>query len=279
MKTLKNIFFVSIAMLALLFSSCDDNETVRDPSPRETTGPQAFFSKVNPASYAFIPSDNPIFNVLVGRKNTKGQAVVKYAITDNDKVFVLADSVIFKDGVALDTIKVDFSKMAIGTTSTLSLKIDSLSTSIYGDASIEISVNRDYKWLDAGVVSMTSGLLGATANVSVQHADGTYIYRLVSPYYVLDPTSNSGYHIQFLLDNNYNAASLPKFQNIGEEASSGGFYWLYWNAAKSYCSFTNVGNAFTIKGAWGKGVSATTVALSSYATESFVWTKGYPGTN
>jgi len=280
MKKINKILLGILGVSVLLFSSCSDKEVVRESSPLQT-GTQAYFSTTNATSYSFLPTDSPFFNVVIGRNNTKGKAIVKYKVTDSDKVFVLADSVIFNDGVALDTIKVNFAKMVIGTTSTISLKIDTLSTTVYGDASISVTVLRDYKWLDAGVAHMTSGWAGGEANISVQHADATSIYRLVSPFYILEPAycPKPGYHVQFILDANYNAASLPMFQDIGEPASTGGTYWLYWNPAKTYCSFTNVGNSFTIKGAWGKGVSTSAISLVTYATESFVWTKGYPGTN
>ena len=275
MKKIGKLLFAILGAI-LLLSSCKDT-IVREPSPVQN-GTHAYFSENNITSYSFIPADTPILNVVIGRNISKGKATVKYAVVDKDGVFNLPDSVVFADGSALDTIKVDFSKMPIGTTSTLSLEVDSLSSYFYGASSISITVLRDYKWVDAGVASMTSAWAGGTADVSIEHATGTYLYRLVSPYYVLEPTycPAPGYHVQFLLDENYNAVSLPKYQNIGEAASSGGSYWLYWNAAKSYCSFTNVGNEYTINGAWAKG-SLPTPTLSSYATESFVWTKGYPG--
>jgi len=281
MKTLKIKYVLIVCITMLFFSACNKEEVVRDPSPLQT-GVQAYFSRDNTTSYSFLPTDSPIFNILIGRNNTKGNAVVKYTITDTNNVFNLADSTIFTDGTAIDTIKVDFSKMPIGTTSTLSLKIDSLSSYFYGTRSIDITVLRDYKWVDAGIVSMTSGWAGGTADIAMQHATGTYIYRLMSPYYILEPTycPNPGFHVQFLLDANYNAVSLPLAQDIGEAATStGGDWWLYWNAAKSYCSFTNVGNTYTIKGALAGGINASSLTLKYTTTESFVWKTGYPGPN
>jgi len=279
MKTLKINSVLIVCITMLFFSACSE-EIVREPSPVQT-GVQAYFSSKNATSYSFIPTDTPIFKIIVGRNNTSGKAVVKYKITDTNKVFVLVDSTIFKDGTAMDTIKVDFSKMPIGTTSTLSLKIDSLSTFFYGSSSISITVLRDYKWVAAGTVSMTSGWAGGTADIALQRATGTYIYRLMSPYYILEPTycPNPGFHVQFQLDANYNAVSLPYAQNIGEAASSGGSYWLKWDANVDKATFTNVKNEYFIKGTWDKGLSASALTKVDNATESFVWTTGYPGAN
>ena len=40
------------------------------------------------------------------------------------------------------------------------------------------------------------------------------------------------------MDENNEPLGLPKFQNIGEESSKGGWWTFYYSASADYCSFT-----------------------------------------
>jgi hypothetical protein len=151
---------------------------------------------------------------------------------------------------------------------------------LYGNDSITITVLNDYTWVDAGAVDFTSDWAGGTAEVKIQKAkEGNGLYRLLDVYNVLEPAyaPKKGYHIQIMLDANYNAVSIPEsLTNIGETSSTGGWWFLNWNPA-TYGKFYNSGNEYTIEGAWASSDAAGAVTIKYLAKESFVWSTDYPG--
>jgi hypothetical protein len=129
------------------------------------------------------------------------------------------------------------------------------------------------EWIAAGTADINSDWAGDIATVPVERRVGTNIYRLVSPYWYLEPAycPNEGYHVMFEVDANYDAVYLYP-SNIGEEASNGSWFLVCSGYENDYgCSFTNTGNVYIIDGIWGRGPDSSHLTLVYYAYEIFEW--------
>ena len=276
---LYTILLISATTLSMI--ACSDYEDTEVASPVPEGGTQAFISANTPADLSYTPEKDQSFEVTIGRHNETEATSFFLEITDEGSFFTLPSEVSFAAGETVKTITISFD-MEIGESGDLTLIVPDADRYIYGLDSVTISVLRDYTWEDAGIVSFTSAWAGGTADLSVQQAkEGDNLYRIVSPYYVLEPDycPNPGYHVEFTLDDSFNAKSVIT-SDIGEVATGSSNWWLYWDSTgphASDCTFTNDGNSFSITGRWAYGTSAENLTDYASATESFVWTTGYPG--
>ncbi|MDD2286521.1 MAG: hypothetical protein PHQ11_14120 [Paludibacter sp.] len=279
MKKFNKITLAIVSIvIPLLFASCEE-EIVRDPSPVQSSGIQAFIYESTPQNMVFLPANNQSFDILIGRKNTTDAVTINLSVSNPDNVFVIPTTASFDAGEAVDTLKVTFS-MDLGTSSKLTIVLDEEDTFWYGRDSITISVSRDYTWESAGVVSMTSSWAGAIEDVEIQAAkESPGLYRLVSPYNVLEPDycPEPGYHLQFVLDPvTYNAVSVPNRQLIGETYDDEGVtYDIEFFHADFGDTFTNEGNVYTIKGSFFF-VTPGGAGVFDQMDEVFEWKEGYP---
>lgn len=259
---MKSINKISLALgvLALAFTSCE-NVVEREIAPKETSG--VYFLETNVTSHTFLPDSTVAFNVLVGRVNADKQETVKYTIEDEYGVFVLPDSVVFEKGITVDTIHVTAPTMDLGMNAELILTInDPENVSIYGAASVTISVLRDYEWINRGTATFTDPFGLGAASCSVQQAKGTNLFCLRDPYKGLesvlqdymgsDWTMPTGYSLQFTMDTtNWAVEYLPQVQDIGLSAFSeivlgiAGLTILY-EETQLGCYHESNGNQYTI---------------------------------
>lgn len=277
MKTKKINLAVLLLIVGLVFSACKDEEIIETPSPIQEGGMQAYIYDNTPRSFVVTPDKPQTLEISFGRYNEADAATVDLKVIDPDNMFNVP-TLTFAAGEKTKKIVITYD-MELGTNSDLTLVIPKDQAYWYGNDSIKLNVSRDYTWLEAGVVSFNSGWAGVTEDVKIQKAkEGNGLYRLVSPFYILEPdyAPNPGYHIEITLDENYNAVSLPnRLTDIGETSSSGGWWYLYWNT-EQYGAFYNTGNVYTIEGAWASTDSAGKLTLRSLAKEVFTWTEGYP---
>lgn len=277
MKLKINNIAILLLIVGFIFSSCKEEEIIETPSPIQEGGVQAFIYDNAPRSYAVTPDKAQSFELTFGRYNESQAATVDLQVKDNNNKFNVP-ALSFAAGEKIKKINISYD-LAIGSSSQLTIIIPKEQAYWYGNDSITISVKRDYTWLDAGAVNFISAWAGTSAEVKMQKAkEGNGLYRLLDVYNILEPdyAPKKGYHLQITLDENYNAVSLPvRFNDIGETSSTGGWWFLYWNPAQ-YGKFYNVGNKYTIEGAWASSDAAGTVTLRSLAKEEFIWTKGYP---
>lgn len=153
-----------------------------------------------------------------------------------------------------------------------------------GKLASSVSINIDYTWVSAGSCLMTSTWVGNSdpIRIKIQKAkEGTGLYRLVSPYWVMEPDYCDediapSRHLQFVIDEEDGTAiSVPTFIPLGEFNSSGAEYQWYFVTTGSlagYCSFTNEGNTYTLN-------TLRYTDGSLYPTqgpEVWVWDDGYP---
>lgn len=259
---MKSINKISLALgvLALAFTSCE-NVVEREIAPKETSG--VYFLETNVTSHTFLPDSTVAFDVLVGRVNADKQETVKYTVEDEYGVFVLPDSIVFEKGVTVDTIHVTAPTMELGMNAELILTMnDPENISIYGSASVTISVLRDYEWINRGTATFTDPFGLGAASCSVQQAKGTNLFCLRDPYKGLesvlqdymgsDWTMPTGYSLQFTMDTtNWAVEYLPQVQDIGLSAFSeivlgiAGLTILY-EEAQLGCYHESNGNQYTI---------------------------------
>lgn len=280
MKNIKNLLSVSLVLffMATLYS-CKDESPEYTPAEKQEGSALVYIFDDEPANVTVTPN-NKSFELTFGRKDATQALNVNLQVVDKSSMFDVP-ALSFAAGEKVKKIVVGV-KLATTKTGELTIIVPKEQSYLYGNDSLTITVKNDYTWLDAGAVDFTSDWAGTTAEIKIQKAkEGAGLYRLLDVYNVLEPAyaPKKGYHIEIILDENYNAVSLPvQLNDIGESSSSGGWWYLYWNPAK-YGKFYNTGNVYTIEGAWASSDAAGKVTLKSLANESFVWTKGYPLAN
>jgi hypothetical protein len=297
MKLYNKFSIILIATFLLIFASCEETVT-REPSPVQEGGTQAYFSEENSTSRLFLPADATVFAITVGRQNTQGRVTVQLLVNDKESVLVLNESVTFEEGQALAEIEVDFSAMELGQSTTLDLAIkEETDRYFYGLSTLSIKILRDYNWVDVGIAEFDDLVwTEEKADVLIQQAVGTELFRLVEPYsevfLALDDTDPDiekcrGKYLNFYLDTTFvtgaddkkyrscNAVKLPSgVQDLGLGIYGYGFYWaLPGEPYAGYCSFTNYGNIYTIEGIVSDLAGAP---LASYPY-IFTWKDGFPG--
>lgn len=279
MKTIKIYYKIVFILVGLLFVGCKQEEVTQllSDSPTQTSGVQAFIYNSTPTTQVYTPDLTQTLQINFGRHNETAAASFSLQSSDPDGVFTVPSTVSFEAGQTENVVSIPFN-MTIGTTHTLTLVIPQDDRYWYGQDSIVITVTRDYTWLDMGTVSFTSSWAGATADLSIQKTKETNIYRILSPYYHLEPDycPEPGYHLYFTLDDNYNAVSFYKLQEIGETSSTGATIYMYGFNGNS---FTNVGNTYTVVATYVYINASGSYSGWGGITESFVWTEGYPGNN
>lgn len=280
MKNIKNLLSVSLVLIFMVtLYSCKDESPEYTPAEKQEGSALVYIFDDEPANVTVTPN-NKSFELTFGRKDATQALSVNLQVVDNSSMFDVP-ALSFAAGEKVKKIVVGV-KLATTKTGELTIIVPKEQSYLYGNDSLTITVKNDYTWLDAGAVDFTSDWAGTTAEIKIQKAkEGAGLYRLLDVYNVLEPAyaPKKGYHIEIILDDNYNAVSLPvQLNDIGESSSSGGWWYLYWNPAK-YGKFYNTGNVYTIEGAWASSDATGKVTLKSLANESFVWTKGYPLAN
>lgn len=293
MKLYKSLFLAAVAAVA--FTSCSDEGYWEQYEMTET---QYSFDQTK-QSFSLTAADAlPSVKVALSRNTNKGEATLPLNISFSSPILSVADSsVTFADGsyTAELVVNVDEANIVMGTsyTANIAFAVDSVNFfehnySVSGNKTHAISIIKDYTWVSAGTVYMASNWAGGYAYVPVENAkeyaneNGYKLYRLNSPYYYLEPSycPKPGAHIQFILDAQGNAVSLAaSFQAIGEAASKGGEWYMYYSPSQPFCAFTNSGNIYTILCGWAYGGPS----VGSYylgandGKEMFQWVEGWPG--
>lgn len=280
MKFNKSMIFMAMLAVTSMFASCSEGQYWDEYTEEGAT--YSFNSASSSLSYKpsdTVPSE---VTVTVVRKDAGAAETLPVTVETSSDVLSAPAEVSFEAGKASAEYVISVGEIATGTTHTATISFDKELVSVSGNSSYTLTMKKDYTWEAAGSCIMNSGWAGVQAKVNIEKAKeytGGHLYHLVSPYYVLEPSycPEPGYHIQFYLDESYEPAGLPRIQNIGEEASAGGYWNLFWFADGSYgSSFTREGDVFTILGLWATGPVDGSYTPAYYATEAFKWTEGCP---
>ena len=152
-----------------------------------------------------------------------------------------------------------------------------------GKLASSVSIIIDYTWVSAGSCLMTTSLVEDSDPIRIQiqkAKEGTGLYRLVSPYWVMLPglckkEIAPTRHLQFVIDEEDGTAiSVPQFIPLGIFDSDSGteYQWYFVGSLKDYCSFTNEGNTYTLNTLQETGGSY----YITNGPEVWVWDDGYP---
>lgn len=272
------------------FAACEDYED--DYKAGELSEGIGLAFDAQSSSIKLLPTDTE-FSVTLHRVASASAASYNVKVVNVDKLASgdafcnVPSSVSFAAGASTAKVSIALAEgcqlqTAYNLSLALDTEVDNPYTSGVSESSVVVSI--DYTWVSAGSVMFNSDWAGTSARISLERAkEEPTLYRLVSPFFVLEEEYcdlGEGYHLQFYLDEDYNAASFPKVQSIGETSSNGGewnFYFTTEGSYASYCSFTNSNNVYSIEGIWAYGDAEMGYSPSRTASESFVWDDGYPG--
>lgn len=276
MKTNKFIL-AGLMAVGMLLSACTEEPPVYQPAALETNEVQAYIYSDTKTSYQFVALEQS-FPVVIGRNQTEGEASFELVTNDTVGAFVV-EPVHFAAGEKSTTVNVTVN-LSYGESYGLTLMIPEELATAYGAPQVSINVLVDFTWVPMGSVIYASQWEGAQAEVAIEQAKeytdaaGNLLFRLVSPYYYVSPTycTVKGLHLQFLLDKDYNAVSLPAEGFV--EMENTGYNWMYWVPSQypDYCFFINEGNIYALGTLWTEGAS-----LYGPVVEQWMWDNGYPG--
>ncbi|MGM9818966.1 MAG: hypothetical protein ACI30B_08325 [Paludibacteraceae bacterium] len=300
MKT--NKWLIAILAVTTLFTACKEDMPTRDDSPLDDPNSIQAYIYDNTSDVLIKPADGgkylmtiggendtvdtKVFNVLVGRAHAEKADSFELQVVNESGAFSFDPMVRFDKGSVVDTIAVEV-LLDFGESASLTLTVPEECASSYSASSKTINVEVDYTWLPRGKAEFLS-VLGISGVVDIQKAKeytsvtGDTLFRLVSPYYTItqgtetENLAKEGYHIQFLLDNKWNAVALPIHQvNLGYIYSSYDLYYDYDEAYGDY--FINSGNTYIINTYFAGFSNGSLVGYFTQAPDMFTWTDGYPG--
>lgn len=213
---------------------------------------------------------------------------VLFATTD-ETIFSGPATVSFAAGATSATylIRVNPENLNLGETNQVTLALDEPENALLSpdekNLTYTLNFKLDYSWISVGTAACQSawvGNIGDPIEVPVQEAkeygdeSGQRLFRLVNPYYVMEPkAAEKGYNIQFLTTASGEAVKLtPNWQEIGEEDKNGN--WFYIGTGYGTCSFFSEGNDYTIDGvmAYTEGRDGAGLYLYDFETFAFTWT-------
>lgn len=182
---LKSFFFSSIMGIVLAFSACTDS-IERESSPIPTDGVQAYIYSETPSSFNFIPSDEQVVEVTIGRQTTEATTV---HFESEGEGFNIPTTLDFAEGEQKKNLRITFN-MPIGETGSFILRIAENDVYTYSRSEITCNVARNYKYTEIGKGSFTSSFFGQPGECIFEKAEGADWYKAVGPY-------EEGYDILF----------------------------------------------------------------------------------
>jgi hypothetical protein len=257
-------------MFLFLMTSCDQ----KNAGEQYTFANEGVTFLASRSSIMAQPSETTATFKIV-RGNLNGRLELPVTASYDQDIFTIPSTVVFEDGAGEASLSIPLDKTILGVTYSIALSFDSIRSSLFGYFKTTLSIMRDYNWVSAGVAEMYSSWAGNSEgiDVKIEYADGTNPgrYRLVSPYYALEPAyASAGSHLVFELDANHNALNFPDQQKIGELYD--GTYDIYIFSSEDGDTFTNDGNKFTILGSFYVSIGGW-----GQMPEVFIWKDGYPG--
>lgn len=280
--------YIAIALAAVAATACSDSGYWEESLPQ---GDVYAFPKAK-ASIALGATDAvpTSYGVEVLRNHAGQAATIAVNPEFSSPVLSGPDSVTFEAGQtsAIYTVTIDATKgWEIGSTYTVTLALDEKNyTKPQADnASFTLSMVQDYTWLEAGNAMVQSNWvdeLSGKYKVAVErakeyNANGNILYRLVSPFFIMEPDyAEEGAHLQFILNaNNDPVWVTPIFQYIGESDDDyGNFYFAMMQSGAYAGSFTKEGTVYTMDGliTCDEGTNGASQKPLDYETIKFDYT-------
>ena len=113
MKTLKQIQYLFVAVLAMAMAACADNSPEEVFVPVELEGQGVYFAKATKLNYEVEGTEGSIdFKVL--RTETSGPATVNVYSTTETTLFTIPETISFESGAAETTLTVSYANIVRG---------------------------------------------------------------------------------------------------------------------------------------------------------------------
>jgi hypothetical protein len=197
--------------------------------------------------------------VRVVRATTTGSLTANYTATASDEgIFTDSGngSVTFADGQGVAVITVNANNLEKGKDYTYTLTFGAAEAAtadtITNSQNLQtvISIHSDYNWVSAGTCTFVDYTFGdgvAAKNVSIIHAEGTNIYRIIQPFMAVYGKGGSGFSvdtgIEFLLNADKTITLVHDANGIVCTADQYDFVWVD-AYVPDYCNIVCNGNVF-----------------------------------
>lgn len=197
MKTLKQIQYLFVAVLAMAMAACTDNSVEEVFVPVELEGHGVYFAKATKLNYEVEGTEGSIdFKVL--RTDTSGDATVKVNTTTETTLFTFPETISFAIGAAETTLTVNYANIVRGIKYDFNIYFEEGTdygnsnldfTLLYPEEVVEewevISENAIYTdnlYSMYGAGNLTGEVISSLKNIVVEKEKNSEKYRFKSPY-------------------------------------------------------------------------------------------------
>lgn len=272
------------AAAVLILGSCSEGQYWNEPADK---GQVVAFAK--PAATVTVPATGTApssYTVTVYRSQTNGELTVPVELIVSDTTGVLSGpaNVTFENGKNTADYTLSIGDLMPGVTYSASLGVEAPDSTVltHPDAQnlkFTFNISQALSWTPAGTAALQSSWwVGNEVPAEVQIEEGNWpvagerLFRLVQPYYVLDPDyTKKGYEIRFYTDEAGNALKMANdWTYIG--VIDDGDYLFFGCPAEYGCQFISQGNEYLMHGVIGyAGTLTGKVTPWNYEQLYFVW--------
>lgn len=197
MKTLKQIQYLFVAVLAMAMAACADNSPEEVFVPVELEGQGVYFAKATKLNYEVEGTEGSIdFKVL--RTETSGPATVNVYSTTETTLFTIPETISFESGAAETTLTVSYANIVRGLKYDFNVGFEEGTD--YGNSELnftllypaevieewevisETAIYTDNLYSMYGASNLTSAEISAFKNIVVEKEKNSEKYRFKSPY-------------------------------------------------------------------------------------------------
>ena len=160
MKTFKTYQLLLIAVLAMCFTACSDDDKEKF-EPVVLSGTQAFFPNTQPSTVTLSKTANS-FDVTLGRATTEGAVTVELDVTDASGKFTIPSSASFTDGSETTIVTIGYNpdELEYDEYAEITLSIrDANSTTPYGNTSYTFKAGIPAPWVSLGTATFIEDFL------------------------------------------------------------------------------------------------------------------------
>lgn len=241
MKTLKQIQYLFVAVLAMAMAACTDNSPEEVFVPVELEGQGVYFAKATKLNYEVEGTEGSIdFKVL--RTDLTGPATVNVYSTTETTLFTIPETISFESGAAETTLTVSYANIVRGIKYDFNVGFEEGTdygnselnfTLLYPEEVIEeweviseSAIYTDNLYSMYGVSNLTSAEISSFKNIVVEKEKNSEKYRFKSPYNNIYNAYFWGFELPadfelpyIVIDGEYFTEKYPD-----NEASKGAYY-------------------------------------------------------
>lgn len=197
MKTLKQIQYLFVAVLAMAMAACADNSPEEVFVPVELEGQGVYFAKATKLNYEVEGTEGSIdFKVL--RTETSGPATVNVYSTTETTLFTIPETISFESGAAETTLTVSYANIVRGLKYDFNVGFEEGTD--YGNSELnftllypaevieewevisENAIYTDNLYSMYGASNLTGEVISSLKNIVVEKEKNSEKYRFKSPY-------------------------------------------------------------------------------------------------